>query len=219
MSLQEQINRFAGRLDAPYAFAAINTGVLDAATAEAVVKILSFELQSQAVHYKISGQAYEAGLAESHLITLQQAVATDGALTVVSGMNQVALATRIQALADLMKLPAPAATSSSSGGGSNRTAVILGVGMAIFGITIGITYLVHKSRAQRERAVISGNKPLTTKQIEALKQILHDGRTNPFDFGSTTVSRLRKEGLVENDRSTGVNRLVITEAGRKLIGG
>src|SRR3990167_5910394 len=39
---------------------------------------------------------------------------------------------------------------------------------------------------------------LTEKQVEALRHLRKDGPTSPFHFGSTTVNRLRKLGLVEN---------------------
>ncbi|MBT8452970.1 MAG: hypothetical protein KJO40_13460 [Deltaproteobacteria bacterium] len=56
-------------------------------------------------------------------------------------------------------------------------------------------------------------KGLTAKQLEALERLHQEGPLMSWDFGSTTVNRLRKEGLVEDVVAYGSKRLQITDAG------
>lgn len=62
-------------------------------------------------------------------------------------------------------------------------------------------------------------KPLTDKQREALA-LIATGPRNPFDFGSTTVNRLRSAGLVRSEaRKVATSMLVITDAGLAALKG
>ena len=56
-------------------------------------------------------------------------------------------------------------------------------------------------------------KPLTQKQIECLR-IAAQRDVNPFDFGSTTIARLKREGLIALVDGARARRYRITDAGR-----
>lgn len=56
-------------------------------------------------------------------------------------------------------------------------------------------------------------KPLTQKQIECLR-IAAQRDVNPFDFGSTTFARLKREGLIALVDGARARRYRITDAGR-----
>lgn len=61
-------------------------------------------------------------------------------------------------------------------------------------------------------------KALTEKQREALK-IIAEGPRSSWEFASTTVSRLRRDGFVRNEQTKVGRQLAITDAGRKALGG
>lgn len=65
-------------------------------------------------------------------------------------------------------------------------------------------------------------KPLTEKQLEALRDLHKSGPKGSYWYGSTTVNRLRKEGFacdVVTPTSYGpVRSLKITEAGLAVLG-
>jgi hypothetical protein len=84
-----------------------------------------------------------------------------------------------------------------------------------------------KLRKQQQGALFGGEPPddpqgslfnpargLTAKQLEALDQLQREGPKSSWHFGSTTVNRLRKAGLVEDVMGQGGSRqLQITEEG------